>query len=54
MALKAETYREDISEAVMQSSYAQQFLSPGRVVIIKSQVVSGRYIISEAKFFILL
>ncbi|XP_020086203.1 DExH-box ATP-dependent RNA helicase DExH11 isoform X3 [Ananas comosus] len=38
MALKAETYREDISEAVMQSSYAQQFLSPGRVVIIKSQV----------------
>ncbi|XP_072985738.1 DExH-box ATP-dependent RNA helicase DExH11 isoform X1 [Typha latifolia] len=37
LLLEAETCREQISEAVMQSHSAQQFLSPGRVVIVKSK-----------------
>lgn len=36
MASQAETYRDLVSEAVMQSHSAQQFLSPGRVVVVKS------------------
>eukprot|EP00257_Ricinus_communis_P017116 XP_015575481.1 DExH-box ATP-dependent RNA helicase DExH11 [Ricinus communis] len=37
MFLEAEEYSNQISEAVMQSSAAQQFLTPGRVVVVKSQ-----------------
>ncbi|KAJ3685614.1 hypothetical protein LUZ61_014778 [Rhynchospora tenuis] len=37
MAVQAETYREAIAEALMQSPSAQQLLSPGRIVIVKSQ-----------------
>lgn len=37
MASQAESHRDRISEAVMQSHSALQFLSPGRVVVIKSQ-----------------
>lgn len=40
MASEAEMYRDAVSEAVMQSSTAQQFLSPGRVVVVRSQSVS--------------
>ncbi|KAF3333981.1 helicase SKI2W isoform X1 [Carex littledalei] len=38
MAVQAETYREAVAEAIMQSPSAQQLLSPGRVVIVKSQL----------------
>ncbi|XVF68917.1 hypothetical protein PTKIN_Ptkin11bG0039600 [Pterospermum kingtungense] len=37
MHAEAEEYNEQISNAVMQSPYAQQFLTPGRVVVVKSQ-----------------
>ncbi|URE37997.1 DSHCT (NUC185) domain [Musa troglodytarum] len=37
MASEAETHRQHILEAVLQSHSAQQFLSPGRVVVVKSQ-----------------
>lgn len=37
MASESETYRDCVSEAVMQSHAAQQFLSPGRVVVVRSQ-----------------
>ncbi|KAJ8458801.1 hypothetical protein OPV22_031727 [Ensete ventricosum] len=37
MASEAETHRQHILEAVLQSHTAQQFLSPGRVVVVKSQ-----------------
>jgi len=40
MASQADIHRDAISEAVMQSSAAQQFLSPGRVVVIRSHSVS--------------
>ncbi|KAK8952045.1 hypothetical protein KSP39_PZI004339 [Platanthera zijinensis] len=36
MAEQVEAHRDHISQAVMQSHSAQQFLSPGRVVIVKS------------------
>ncbi|XP_024161355.1 DExH-box ATP-dependent RNA helicase DExH11 isoform X1 [Rosa chinensis] len=35
--LEAETHETEILEAVMQSPVAQQFLTPGRVVVMKSQ-----------------
>lgn len=37
---EAEKNSNQISEAVMQSSAIQQFLTPGRVVVVKSQSVS--------------
>lgn len=37
----AEQYNNRISEAVMQSPTAQQFLAPERVVVVKSQSVSS-------------
>ncbi|XVF19931.1 hypothetical protein REPUB_Repub11eG0153900 [Reevesia pubescens] len=37
MHAEAEKHDEQISKAVMQSSVAQQFLTPGRVVVVKSQ-----------------
>lgn len=40
MHAEAEEHSEQISKAVMQSSVAQQFLTPGRVVVVKSQSVS--------------
>lgn len=40
MALEAEAHRESISEAIKQSRTAQQFLSPGRVVVVRSESVS--------------
>ncbi|XP_077238807.1 RNA helicase, ATP-dependent, SK12/DOB1 protein isoform X2 [Tasmannia lanceolata] len=39
MATEAEKHREHIFETILQSNTAQQFLSPGRVVIVKSQSV---------------
>lgn len=40
MCSEAEKHNTEILEAVMQSSVAQQFLTPGRVVVMKSQSVS--------------
>ncbi|KAF5185551.1 Dexh-box atp-dependent rna helicase dexh11 [Thalictrum thalictroides] len=40
MLTEADRHREAVLEKVMQSSSAQQFLSPGRVVVVKSQSVS--------------
>lgn len=40
MYSEAEQYSNQISEAIMQSPVAQQFLTPGRVVVVKSQSVS--------------
>lgn len=37
MCAEAEKYHNQISKAVMQSPLAQQFLTPGRVVVMKSQ-----------------
>ncbi|CAL1402203.1 unnamed protein product [Linum trigynum] len=37
MQLEAQDYDDQISVAVMQSSAAQQFLNPGRVVVVRSQ-----------------
>ncbi|KAE8705638.1 Helicase SKI2W [Hibiscus syriacus] len=37
MHTEAEEHREHITKAVMQSPVAQQFLTPGRVVVVKSQ-----------------
>ncbi|KAG1365844.1 DExH-box ATP-dependent RNA helicase DExH11 [Cocos nucifera] len=37
MASEAESHREHIAQAIMQSHTALQFLSPGRVVVVKSQ-----------------
>ncbi|OMO90526.1 hypothetical protein COLO4_19087 [Corchorus olitorius] len=37
MHAEAEEHNEQISKAVMQSPVAQQFLTPGRVVVVKSQ-----------------
>ena len=37
---EAETYSNQISEAILQSSSAQQFLTTGRVVVVKSESVS--------------
>lgn len=37
---EAETYNSQISEAILQSPSAQQFLNRGRVVIVKSESVS--------------
>lgn len=39
--LEAETYSNQISEAILQSRSAQQFLNTGRVVIVKSESVSS-------------
>ncbi|KAJ3676350.1 hypothetical protein LUZ60_003762 [Juncus effusus] len=39
LATQAEIYREEIAEALMKSPYTQQFLSPGRILVIKSQSV---------------
>jgi len=38
---EAETYNNQISEAILQSPSAQQFLNTGRVVIVKSESVSS-------------
>ncbi|KAL4188447.1 hypothetical protein AMTRI_Chr08g160190 [Amborella trichopoda] len=38
IAIEAEKYREHILEVVMQSQTAHQFLSPGRVVVVKSRL----------------
>lgn len=40
MHSEAEKYNKEISEAVMQNSVAQHFLTLGRVVVVKSQSVS--------------
>ncbi|WOL15539.1 DExH-box ATP-dependent RNA helicase DExH11 [Canna indica] len=37
MALEAETHRQPILEAILQTHSAQRFLLPGRVVVVKSQ-----------------
>ena len=40
MYFEAEKHGNQVLEAVMQSSAAQQFLTQGRVVVVKSQSVS--------------
>lgn len=40
MYSEAEEYSKKISDEVMQSPVAQQYLTPGRVVVVKSQSVS--------------
>lgn len=40
MYFEAETHSKEMLEAVMQSHVAQKFLTPGRVVVMKSQSVS--------------
>lgn len=42
MYSEAEEYNSKIAEAVMQSPGLQHYLSPGRVVIVKSESVSSR------------
>ncbi|KAG8069798.1 hypothetical protein GUJ93_ZPchr0006g44661 [Zizania palustris] len=37
MALEAEAHRESITEAIMQLHSSQQFLTPGRLVVVKSK-----------------
>uniref|UniRef100_A0A0Q3VSR9 Exosome RNA helicase MTR4-like stalk domain-containing protein n=1 Tax=Setaria italica TaxID=4555 RepID=A0A0Q3VSR9_SETIT len=37
MALEAEAHRESITEAIMQLPSTQQFLMPGRLVVVKSE-----------------
>jgi hypothetical protein len=44
MSLEAEAHRECITEAIMQSSSAQQFLMPGRLVVVKSETVCLNHI----------
>jgi len=39
MSLQAEEHREYITEAIMQSPSSQQFLIPGRLVVVKSESV---------------
>lgn len=39
MALEAETHRESVTEAIMQLHTSQQFLTPGRLVVVKSKSV---------------
>ncbi|KAK9168229.1 hypothetical protein Syun_000369 [Stephania yunnanensis] len=41
MSMEAEQHGDFIFEKVMQSSTAQQFLSPGRVVVVKSESAQG-------------
>lgn len=41
MYSEAEQYSDRISEAIMQTPAAQQFLTLGRVVVVKSQSVSS-------------
>lgn len=41
MYSEAEIYRSQIVEAVMQSPGSQQYLNPGRVVVVKSESVSS-------------
>jgi len=41
MYIEAEKYLNQITEGIMQSNAAQQFLVPGRVVVVKSQSVSS-------------
>lgn len=41
MYSEAEKYNNQITEAFMKSSSAQQFLTPGRVIVVKSQSVSS-------------
>lgn len=41
MYAEAEMYLNQITEGVMQSHVANQFLVPGRVVVVKSQTVSS-------------
>lgn len=43
MYSEAEKHSNMIIEAVMLSPASQQYLSPGRVVIVKSQLVSPQY-----------
>ncbi|GJN19044.1 hypothetical protein PR202_gb06276 [Eleusine coracana subsp. coracana] len=38
MALEAEAHRESITEAIMQLPSSQQFLMPGRLVVVKSEL----------------
>lgn len=47
---QAETYGNQITEAVMHSPVSQQYLTPGRVVVVKSQSVSTHLSSSLAKF----
>lgn len=41
MYTEAEGYSNQVTEGVMQSHTAQQFLVPGRLVVVKSQTVSS-------------
>lgn len=43
MYSEAEKYSNQISEAIMQSSSSQKFLTPGTVVVVKSQSVSSYF-----------
>jgi hypothetical protein len=44
MALLAEAHRESITEAIMQLPNSQQFLMPGRLVVVKSESVCSNHI----------
>ncbi|KAJ4965981.1 hypothetical protein NE237_017830 [Protea cynaroides] len=45
MLTEAETHRNRVTDAVMPSQTAQQFLSPGRVVVVKSQSVAEDHLL---------
>lgn len=53
MYLEAERCSNEILETVMQSSTAQQFLTPGRVVVVKSQTVSNHNMVNLSVFIII-
>jgi len=44
MALEAKEHRESITEAIMKLSSSQQFLIPGRLVVVKSESVCLHHI----------
>ena len=44
MFLEAEEHREFVAEAIMQLSTTQQFLAPGRLVVVKSKSVCIHFI----------
>lgn len=52
MYSEAEKYNNQITEAVMLSSSALQFLTQGRVVVVKSQSVSSHISISRYRLYV--
>lgn len=54
MALEAEKHRESITQAIMQLPNSQQFLTPGRLVVVKSDCVCIHHILFSLHTFAVL